>query len=80
MPPLKQIRKLYQNGKPVHQPTITRPGSAKMIADRVPAAEATVWTMLFSRIDRVFHRVRIAIEMTAAGMDEANVRPTFRPR
>ncbi|SKG46464.1 Uncharacterised protein [Mycobacteroides abscessus subsp. abscessus] len=25
-----------------------RPGSTKMIADRVPAAEAIVWTMLFS--------------------------------
>ena len=79
-PPLRQIRKLYQNGKPVHQPTITRPGSAKMIADRVPAAEATVWTMLFSRIDESFTALRIAIEMTAAGIDEAKVRPTFRPR
>jgi len=37
-----------QNGKPVHQPTINRPGSTKMIDDIAPAAEATVWTILFS--------------------------------
>ena len=51
-----------------------------MIDDSVPAAEATVWTMLFSRIDESLTALRIAIEMTAAGIDEAKVRPTFRPR
>ena len=30
--------------------SMTRPGSTKMIADSVPAAEAMVWTMLFSWI------------------------------
>ena len=42
-----------QNGKPVHQPMMTSPGSTKMIADSVPAADATVCTMLFSRIDEL---------------------------
>src|SRR5215813_4715118 len=41
-PPLTQIRNDCQNGNPVHQPTITSPGNTKMIAERVPAAEATV--------------------------------------
>ncbi len=79
-PPLTQIRNDCQNGNPVHQPTITRPGSTKMIAESVPAAEATVWTMLFSRIDESLTALRIAIEITAAGIDEAKVRPTLRPR
>ena len=79
-PPLRQMRNDSQKGKPVHQPTITRPGSTKMIAESVPAAEATVWTMLFSRIDESFTALRMAIEMTAAGIDEAKVRPTLRPR
>src|SRR5678816_2435946 len=80
MPPLTQTRHDCQNGNPVHQPTITRPGRTKMIADRVPAADATVWTMLFSRIGESLTALRIAIEITAAGIDEANVRPTLRPR
>src|SRR6185295_12083342 len=37
-PPLTQMRNDCQNGKPVHQPTITRPGNTKMIAESVPAA------------------------------------------
>src|SRR5215475_4452678 len=41
-PPLRQIRNDCQNGNPVHQPTITSPGSTKMIAESVPAADATV--------------------------------------
>ncbi len=69
-----------QNGNSVHQPTITSPGKTKMIAESVPAAEATVWTMLFSRIVESFTALRIAIEITAAGIDEAKVRPTLRPR
>ena len=79
-PPLTHTSIDTQNGKPVHQPTITRPGSTKMMAERVPAAEATVCTMLFSRIDESRTRLRSAIEMTAAGMEEANVIPTFSPR
>ena len=38
-----------------------------MIAESVPAADATVWTMLFSRIDESFTALRMAIEITAAG-------------
>src|SRR5262245_56730047 len=79
-PPLTQMRDDCQNGNAVHQPTITRPGSTKMIAESVPAADATVWTMLFSRIVESFTALRIAIEITAAGIDDANVRPTLRPR
>src|SRR5688572_17884995 len=79
-PPLTHIRKDSQNGNPTHQPTITSPGRTKMIAESVPAAEATVWTMLFSRIVESLTLLRIAIEITAAGIDDAKVRPTLRPR
>src|SRR5262249_51420629 len=79
-PPLRKMRNDCQNGNPVHQPTITRPGRTKMIADNGPAAAATGWTMLFSRIVESLTALRIAIEITAAGIDEANVRPTLRPR
>src|SRR6476660_7923863 len=79
-PPLTQTRNDVQNGKPAHQPTMTRPGSTKMMAESVPAADATVWTMLFSRIDESRTRLRSANEVTAAGIDEANVIPTFSPR
>ena len=80
MPPLTHTRQDVQNGNPVHQPTMTSPGSTKMMADNVPAAEATVWTMLFSRMDESFTMLRIAIEITAAGIEDANVRPIFSPR
>src|SRR3954469_24784514 len=79
-PPLTQMRNDSQKGKPVHQPTITSPGRTKMIADSVPAADATVWTILFSRIDESFTALSTAIEITAAGIDDANVSPTLRPR
>src|SRR3954469_9897179 len=36
--------------------------------------------MLFSRIEESLTALRIAIEITAAGIDEANVSPTLRPR
>src|SRR4029077_9283901 len=80
IPPLKQIRNDCQNGNVVHHPTITSPGSTKMIAESVPAADATVCTMLFSRMDESLTALRIAIEITAAGIDDANVIPTLRPR
>ncbi len=48
-----------------------------MTADSVPAAEAVVWTMLFSWTV-VAPEAQNAIEMTA-GMDVANVRPTSDP-
>ncbi len=79
-PPERQLRNDCQKGNPVHQPTITRPGSTKMIAESVPAAEATVWTMLCSRIVASFTAFSTAIEITAAGIDDAMVRPTLRPR
>jgi hypothetical protein len=79
-PPERQTKNDSQNGNPTHHPTITRPGSTKMMADSVPAADATVWTMLFSRIDESLTALSTAIEITAAGIDEANVRPTFSPR
>ena len=80
MPPDVQTRNDVQNGNPVHQPTITNPGSTKMIADSVPAAEATVCTMLFSRMLESLSADSTAMEITAAGMDVAKVRPTLRPR
>ena len=80
MPPSAQIANDSQYGKPVHQPTITRPGRTKMIEDNVPAADATVCTMLFSKIVVLRKARRTAIEMTAAGIDDAKVNPTFSPR
>src|ERR1700722_19616020 len=66
MPPSAQIREEVQKGKPVHQPINTRLGRMKMIEDRVPAEEATVWTMLFSWTVEPLKLRRMAIEMTAA--------------
>src|SRR5207342_3298996 len=80
MPPSAQMANEAQYGKPVHQPMITRPGSTKMIDDSVPAAEATVCTMLFSWMVAPLKLRSSAIEITAAGMDVANVRPAFRPK
>src|SRR5205814_8150144 len=48
IPPSAQIANEIQNGNSVHQPIMIKPGSTKMIDDSVPAAEATVCTMLFS--------------------------------
>ncbi len=80
MPPTTQMPNDCQNGNPVHQPIMTRPGSTKMIEESVPAADATVWTMLFSQIVALRKPRRTAIEITAAGIDDANVSPTFSPR
>ena len=80
VPPIAHTATVVQYGNPLHQPTITRPGSTKMIALSVPAAEAMVWTMLFSTIEWFLKNRRIPIEMTAAGIEVANVRPTLRPR
>ena len=43
-------------------------------------ADAAVWTMLFSRILCSRNILRIAMEITAAGIDADTVRPTLRPR
>ena len=51
-----------------------------MIAASVPAAEATVWTILFSRMVALANILSTAIEMTAAGIEVAKVRPTLSPR
>src|SRR5436190_3660664 len=51
-----------------------------MIDDSVPAAEATVCTMLFSCSVAPRSARRIAIEITAAGIDVANVRPALSPK
>ena len=80
MPPLAHTKNDVQKLKPVHQPTITRPGRTKMMDASAPAADATVWTMLFSRTDESLKNESTAIEITAAGIDVANVSPTFNPR
>jgi hypothetical protein len=80
MPPIAQTPAVCQNGKPFQYPTITSPGKMKMIADKVPAAEACVCTMLFSRMLESLKKRSTAIEITAAGIEEENVRPTLRPR
>ena len=51
-----------------------------MIDDSVPAADATVCTILFSKIVAFLKNRSTAIEITAAGIDDANVNPTLRPR
>jgi hypothetical protein len=51
-----------------------------MIEDIAPPTEATVCTVMFSQMVEVRNARRSAMEMTAAGMAEAKVRPTRRPR
>ena len=80
MPPTAQAPKVGRNGTLAHQPIINRPGRTKITDDSVPAAEAIVWTMLFSWMVEVLNARSRAIEMTAAGIEVAKVRPTFRPR
>ena len=80
VPPIAQMPEVCQNGKPAQYPTMTRPGRTKMIDDSVPAADAIVWTMLFSRMFEPLTSRSTAIEITAAGIDEAKVRPTLSPR
>jgi len=50
------------------------------MADKVPAAEACVCTMLFSRMLALLNSRSTDIEITAAGMADEKVSPTFRPR
>ena len=80
MPPAAHTPKDIQNGKPVHQPTITSPGNTKMMLVSVPAAEATVCTMLFSWMVAPRRLRRMAMEMTAAGMEVEKVMPALRPK
>ena len=51
-----------------------------MIADNVPAALAMVCTMLFSRMVAPGKARSTAMEITAAGMEVAKVRPIRSPR
>ena len=75
-----QISAVCQNGKPDHRPSISSAGSTKITDDSVPAAEAWVCTRLFSRMLESLKRYSSAMEITAAGMAEAKVNPTLRPR
>src|SRR5204863_8283825 len=77
MPPRAQIRNEIQNGNPVHQPIMIKAGKTKMIDDSVPAAEATVCTILFSWTVALRKLRRIAIEITAAGIEVENVSPAL---
>ncbi len=79
-PPNPHTATVVQYGNPLHQPIMISAGSTKMIADRVPAADAMVCTMLFSTIEWFAKNLRTPIEITAAGMEVANVSPTLRPR
>ena len=80
MPPSAITATDSQNGNPVHQPTMISPGRTKMIADSVPAAEAMVWTILFSWMVASLTNFSTAIEITAAGIEVAKVIPSLRPR
>ena len=59
---------------------MTKPGSTKMMQESVPAAEATVCTMLFSWTVASRRLRSMAMEMTAAGMEVEKVRPALRPK
>lgn len=50
-----------------------------MTLHSVPAAEACVCTMLFSRMLAPPSRRRQPIEIMAAGIEDENVIPVFRP-
>ena len=80
IPPRAQMANETQYGKPVHQPIMTMPGSTKMMDEMVPAAEATVCTMLFSRIEVPRRARSTAIEITAAGIEVAKVSPALSPK
>src|SRR5207302_8095449 len=80
MPPSAQIRNEIQKGNSVHQPIMIKPGNTKMIDESVPAADATVCTMLFSCTVAFLKPRSIAIEITAAGIDVEKVRPALRPK
>ena len=51
-----------------------------MIDDRVPAAEATVCTMLFSWTVMPRKPRSTAMEITAAGIEVAKVSPALSPK
>lgn len=50
-----------------------------MTLHRVPAAEAWVCTMLFSRMPAPPISRKAPIEIIAAGIEDENVIPVFRP-
>ena len=50
-----------------------------MTLQRVPAAEAWVWTMLFSRMPDPPNRRSNPIESIAAGIEVEKVTPVFNP-
>ena len=60
--------------------SVTSAGSTKIIDDIAPPTEATVCTVMFSQMVDERKARSSAIEITAAGMAEAKVRPTRRPR
>ena len=80
MPPSAQTAKEARKGKWVHQPIMIRPGRTKIMDDSVPAADAMVWTMLFSWIVASANSFRKAIEKMVAGIEEEKVRPALRPK
>ena len=53
---------------------------AAVAEESVPAAEATVWTILFSCTVALRKLRRMAIEITAAGIDVEKVSPALRPK
>ena len=61
-------------------PIIRNVGRMNTMHDSVPAEDAIVWTMLFSRMPELRNGRSTAIEITAAGIDAANVSPDCRHR
>src|ERR1700758_2866248 len=73
IPPSAQIQNELQNGKLFQYPIMINPGKTKMIDDSVPAADATVCTILFSWIVASRTAFSSAIEITAAGIEVEKV-------
>ena len=80
MPPIDAIKKVCQNGNSIQALTRISAGRMKTSADKVPAEDAKVWTMLFSSTEAFLKNLKMPIEITAAGMEVAKVRPTFKPK
>ena len=80
-PPVSAIDIVVRKSNPCQYCSISNAGNVKITpAARDSPADAAVCTILFSRIFDVRKKRRIAMDMTAAGMEADTVRPTLSPR
>ena len=78
-PPSRHTPVVCQNAKRCQWPIMTSAGSTRITLHSVPAAEAWVCTMLFSRMVPPPIARSSAMEITAAGIEEEKVIPVLRP-